>query len=372
METPVFETGPDRLPLVTDTGRVYFGLQRSSAPDLNRRVVELFEYLNRHIGFRDNESGRHQQQCFNLILRYAYPEIMIDLADLVYVQHERPMVFLNLDHIDGNRRADRNAPLRNLSDEDMNHEMEFLFRSLAHAIRHNRNLAEDPVVVRLLAESYSTYLVITENFPWDQGLADLIPPINEPVLDVATGLTGFSILHDWPEDHPPLYLSDSMPFIIEALTHYRDCIGKSNVEIVDARFPQGVDGTPAFGWMQVSKFLHHLQREDRRAFLKWALRQLKPGGRMMIVDTDLEYRILKEAEKPEYRDKLMPGYLETLVDIEDKFCHNLVEDVREAGFVVEDFEYHEFFDETDAYSYYPGDNLSLQFLGFEIVAEKVG
>ncbi|CAI2717421.1 hypothetical protein [Nitrospina watsonii] len=372
MESRIFETGPDRLSLITDSGRVYFGLQRSSAPQLNRCVVDLFEYLNTRLGFCNDDSGRHHQACFNLILRYAYPEIMIDLADLVYVQHERPMVFLNLDHIDGNRRADLDPPLAGLSAADMNHQMEFLFRSLADAIRHDPALAADPVVVRMLAESYSTYLVLTENFPWDQGLADLIPPVDEPVLDVATGLTGFSILHDWPEDYPTLYLSDSMPFIIEALTHYKEQIGKSNVEILDARFPEGLQVSRTFGWMQVSKFLHHLQRDERRAFLKWALKQLKPGGRMMIVDTDLEYRILKEARKPEYRDKLIPGYLETLVDIEDKFCHNLVEDVREAGFVVEDFEYHEFYDETDAYSYYPGDTLPLQFLGFEIVAEKVG
>jgi hypothetical protein len=358
--------------LVTETGRVYFGLQRSSAPELNLRVVELFEYLNGRIGFANNDTGRRQQACFNLILRYAYPEIMIDLADLVYVQHERPMVFLNLEHIDGNRRADLDPPLADLSAEEMNHQMEFLFRSLADAIKHDPALADDPVVVRLLAESYSLYLVMTQNFPWDQGLSDLVPPGDQPVLDVATGLTGFSIMHEWPEHYPTLYLSDSMPFIIEALTHYKECTGKKNVEVLETCFPDNPAVEAPFGWMQVSKFLHHLQRDDRQAFLKWALKHLVPGGTMMIVDTDLEYQILKEAQKPEYRDKLMPGYLETLVSIEDKFCHHLVEDVREAGFVVEDFEFHEYYDETDAYSYYPGDTLSLKFLGFEIVAEKVG
>jgi len=372
MESPLFVSTDDRLPLVTETGRVYFGLQRSSAPELNRRVVELFEYLNDRIGFVNDDTGLRHQECFNLILRYAYPEIMIDLADLVYVQHERPMVFLNLDHIDGNRRADRDPPLAELSAEDMNHQMEFLFRSLASVIRHDAALAGDPMVVRLLAESYSIYLVLTENFPWDQGLSDLVVPGDRPVLDVATGLTGFSIMHDWPEHYPTLYLSDSMPFIIEALTHYKECTGKKNVEILEASFPDDPAVEAPFGWIQVSKFLHHLQRADRQAFLKWTLKHLVPGGTMMIVDTDLEYRILKEAQKPEYRNTLMPGYLETLVDIEDKFCPNLVEDVREAGFVVEDFEFHEYYDETDAYSYYPGDTLPLKFLGFEIVAEKVG
>ena len=41
-----------------------------------------------------------------LLLTGIYPTPLIDLADRVYVQHERPMVFLNQDHIQLNRNAD--------------------------------------------------------------------------------------------------------------------------------------------------------------------------------------------------------------------------------------------------------------------------
>ncbi len=357
-------------PLLNEVGRAWLGLQRSSAPELNRAVVELFEHLGRQVGFTDNAQGEKYQEHFNHILRYAYPEILIDLADLVYVQHERPMVFLNLDHLLATAQRDPHPPVAAPSLEKLAPQMETLFRALADHLKQNPVLWDDPVIVKLLAESYSWYLLKTKNFPWEDPLKDTIPPGTQPVLDVATGLTGFSLIHDWPSGHPPLVLTDSMPFIVEGLNHFKNQAGKHNVEILKMEFPQRNSVRQRFGNIHVSKFLHHLERPERQEFLRWALDRLEPGGKLFIIDTDLENRILQEAEDPAYRDKLMPGYLETLVPIEEKFCHNLVDDIRELGFQVEIFDFHEYHDETDAYSHYPGDDLPIKFLGFEILAEK--
>jgi len=248
-----------------------------------------------------------------------------------------------------------------------------LFRSLAETLKREPWFS-DPVIVQLLAESYSQYLLMTGNFPWEDPLKEMTPPGSRPVLDVATGLAGFSLIHDWPPGHPPLVLSDSMPFIVEGLRHYLGQSANQNVEVIEAQFPlQMVNGfSRGFGHIQVSKFLHHLQRGERKEFLRWARDHLTPGGRLFIIDTDLENRILHTAESdPEYRRKLMPGYLETLVAIEDKFCHHLVDDIRELGMGVPHFDFHEYHDQTDAYSHFPGDDLPLKFLGFEILAEKI-
>ena len=88
----------------------------------------------------------------------------------------------------------------------------------------------------------------------------------------------------------------------------------------------------------------------------------------MILDTDLEYQILKRAGDLEYRNKLTHGYFETLVEIEEKFCETLIQDVRKIGFDVSHFDFHEYEDETDAYSQFPGENLSIKFVGLEIIA----
>ena len=186
------------------------------------------------------------------------------------------------------------------------------------------------MVVRMLAESYSYYMALTKNFPWEDPLKDQIPPGTAPVLDVATGLTGFSLIHDWPASHPPLVLADSMPFIVEGLTHFKNLLGRHNVEILQAEFPESPGVSNKFGTIHVSKFLHHLQRDKRKQFLRWAQNQLTSGGQLSIIDTDLENRILTEADDLDYANKLMPGYLETLVRIEDRLCHNLVDDVRES------------------------------------------
>ncbi len=90
----------------------------------------------------------------------------------------------------------------------------------------------------------------------------------------------------------------------------------------------------------------------------------------MILDTDLEYQVLKCASDLEYRKKLTHGYFETLVEIEDNFCETLIQDVRQIGFDVSHFDFHEYEDETDAYSQFPGENLSIKFIGFEIVASR--
>ncbi len=366
--TGIFIEDADRLPLLTERGCEFKGLNRSNAPDLNERVRGFFEELNSRLGFRDSPEGRVQQEAFNELLRYCYPEIMIDLADLLYVQHERPMVFLNLDHLHINREADP-APLP-LDPPLLNTRMEAVFYALANTIRDDAGLLNDPALVKLLAESYSFYLWLTKNFPWEDPLPQGVMPEDGPVLDVATGLTGFSLIHDWPESHPPLTLSDTMPFIIEGLNHFRQLMGRKQVTIQPWSFPLKDDLRETFGRIHVSKFLHHLQRDQRRAFLAWAHAALKPGGQLIIIDTDLEYRILKDAEDPAYRQKLMPGYLETLVPIEDKFCHHMIEDVRSANFTVEHFDANEYYDETDAYSHFPGDNLPLKFMGIEVLAAR--
>ena len=370
MDSEIFICDQERLPLLTDGGRAWQGLDRSSSPEMSVRLRELFEHLNKHLGFAPTDEGKLHQETFNLMLRYAYPELMIDLADRVYVQHERPMVFLNQDHILMNRNADPDPPQPSKSMDDLGPEMEAEFRELAETLKNEKALQEDPVVVRMLAESYSYYMALTKNFPWEDPLKDQIPPGTAPVLDVATGLTGFSLIHDWPASHPQLVLADSMPFIVEGLTHFKNLLGRRNVEILQAEFPESPGVSYKFGTIHISKFLHHLQRDERKQFLRWAQNQLIPGGQLSIIDTDLENRILVEADDLEYANKLMPGYLETLVKIEDRFCHNLVDDVRESGFAVRNFDFHEYHDETDAYSHYPGDNLPIKFLGFEILAQK--
>jgi hypothetical protein len=255
--------------------------------------------------------------------------------------------------------------------DELGPDMEVLFRELAEILQSQKDLRENAVVVRLLAEGYSYYMALTKNFPWEDPLKDQIPPGTAPVLDVATGLTGFSLIHDWPASHPLLVLADSMPFIVEGLTHFKNLLGRKNVEILKAEFPESSGASYKFGTIHVSKFLHHLPREDRKRFLRWALNQLIPGGQLSVIDTDLENRILKDSEDIQYRNKLMPGYLETLVKIEDRFCHNLVDDIRELGFAVRNFDFHEYHDETDAYSHYPGEDLPIKFLGFDILAQKV-
>ncbi len=55
-------------PLLNEVGRAWLGLQRSSAPELNRAVVELFEQLGRKIGFTDNARGEKFQEIFNSFL----------------------------------------------------------------------------------------------------------------------------------------------------------------------------------------------------------------------------------------------------------------------------------------------------------------
>jgi hypothetical protein len=370
MDSSVFTSNKERLPLLSDVGRAWQGLDRSSSPEMSVRLRELFEHLNTRLGFASTEEGKRHQASFNLMLRYAYPELMIDLADRVYVQHERPMVFLNQDHIQMNRNADPDPPQSLKSIEDLGPELEAGFRELAETLKNDKTLQEDPIVVRMLAESYSYYMVLTKNFPWEDPLKDQIPPGTAPVLDVATGLTGFSLIHDWPASHPLLVLADSMPFIVEGLTHFKNLLGRRNVEILQAEFPKSPGVSNKFGTIHISKFLHHLQRDERKQFLRWAQGQLASDGQLSIIDTDLENRILTEAVDLDYANKLMPGYLETLVKIEDRFCHNLVDDVRESGFAVRNFDFHEYHDETDAYSHYPGDNLPIKFLGFEILAQK--
>lgn len=366
----IFIKGAGKLPLVTDVGRAFLGLKKSSAPELTECAVSLFERLDGLLGFPVTAEGEQNQKNFNLILRYAYPELMIDLADLIYVAHERPMVFLNFDHINMNLQTDTGPVEVRDTLKTLNMKMEFLFGELAAVLKGDHKLCGDPEVVRLLGESYSHYLYLTENFPWEDPLKETLPPGNLPALDAASGLAGFSLIFDWPDDYPRLVLTDSMPFIVEGLNHYKGLLGKKNVDIVKVDFPDANIISEKFGSIHSTKFLHHLRQPERQRFLAWAHERLEPGGVLRIVDTDLEYRILKEAENPEYRQKLMPGFLETLVDTGENFCDNLLEDVRASGFKIMDHEVREYHDETDAFSHYPGDVLSLRFRGIEIVGGK--
>ena len=201
--TPVFVDGPARLPLLTDHGRAFNGLKNSSSSELVERVKSLFEYLSGRLGFPDSTEGKESQECFNTLLRSVYPEVMIDLADLVYAQHERLAVFLSFDHININLKKDLGENCGSL--EAINKKMGHLFYQLARTIIADPTLRQDSQIIRLLSESYSYYLYQTENFPWE----DLVQPrplnLHQPVLDAATGLAGFSMIHNWPEIFPKLF-----------------------------------------------------------------------------------------------------------------------------------------------------------------------
>jgi hypothetical protein len=361
----VFIKSTDQLSLVTDVGRKFLGLEHNKSPELAQRVQSVFQYLDGRLGFPDTEAGWQNQDMFNLLIRSVYPEILIDLADLIYVQHERPAVYLNFDHIHINLRKDRAALSQPM--EQVDEKFSFLFRELASLIKTDPILYNDPEWTTLLSESYSFYLFQTRNFPWDNPM-ELVPhDLGAPLMDVATGLAGFRLIHDWPKDFPRLVLADNMPFIIKGLIHFAKLSGKENIEVLNVDFPDGPLGKP-YGCILANKFLHHLQRAERKQFLRWAKEALGPNGSLLILDTDLECQILKRAQNPEYRNKLTHGYVETLVDIEGNFCETLIQDVRQIGFDVSHFDFHEYEDETDAYSQVAGENLSIKFVGLEIVA----
>ncbi len=363
----IFIKSQDRLPLVTEAGKKYSGLEHSKSPELCERVTAFFDYLNEQIGFPETDLGRENQVVFNLLLQSVYPEIMIDLADNIYVQHERPAVYLNFDHIHMTLKKDRVA-LSESSDQ-LNEKFSILFRELAKIIRENPLLFNDTRIVELLSESYSIYLFQTENFPWDNPMEMIPADLKSSIMDVATGLAGFRLIYDWPEDYPKLILTDNLPFIINGLTHYVKLSGKTNIEILNINFPDGPIEKRC-GCILANKFLHHLQRGERKKFLDWAMETLETGGLLLVLDTDLECQILRRAQNQEYNDKLIRGYKETLVEIEENFCETLIQDVRQVGFDVSHFDFHEYEDETDAYSQYPGENLSIKFIGLEIMANK--
>ena len=365
----IFVKSQARIPLLTESGKKFSGLEHSKSPELCQRVTNFFNFLNEKIGFPETVLGRENQVLFNLLLQSVYPEIMIDLADLVYVQHERPAVYLNFDHIHMNLKKDRTVLTDSI--DQINEKFSVLFLELAKTIRENPFLFGDTRIVQLMSESYSIYLFQTKNFPWDNPMEMIPADLKSPIIDVATGLAGFRLIHDWPEDYPKLILTDSLPFIIMGLTHFANFSGKTNIEILNINFPEVPLGRHC-GCILANKFLHHLQRNERKQFLKWAFQALDLGGMLLILDTDLEGQILKRAQNQEYGNKLIRGYKETLVEIEDSFCENLIRDVRHVGFDVSHFDFHEYEDETDAYSQYPGDNLSIKFIGLEIMANKIG
>lgn len=362
----IFDESTNRIPLLTDRGRSYLGLENSKSPEIVQRARQLFSYLDGMLGFPNNPEGKERQTTFNLILKAAYPEIMIDLADLIYVQHERPAIFLNFDHININLQKDGLETYGLL--DTLNKKMDTLFFQFARALKNSARFRDDPEIVRLLSESYSYYVHQTKNFPWEDPLQGMPETIHQPVVDIATGLTGFSMIHFWARGNPTLYLTDNMPFIVQGLNHYKTLSGKSNVEILDVDFPNRIPQGLKAGLIMANKILHHLKRAERKEFLVWALNSLENGGQLSILDSDLEHQILRQARDPDFHKKLITGFPETLVEIEGDFCETLVSDVRNAGFKVEHFDFHEYMDETDAYSQRMGDNISLKFLGFELIA----
>lgn len=363
-----FVCGSSCLPLLNDHGRTFTGLKDSSSPELVERVKSLFEYLNERLGFSDTPEGKENQRCFNVLLKSVYPEVVIDLADLIYAQHERLAVILSFDHINMNLKkglGDNHGPL-----EPINHKMGQLFYQLARTIIENPFLKEDQEIVRLLSESYSYYLYQTKNFPWEYSIPSRPLKSHQSILDVATGLAGFSMIHKWPDNYPKLVLSDSDPFIVSGLSHYLKLTGKKNVILVEADFPERPPKGTTFGCIMANKFLHHLRRPGRIQFLKWSIGILEPNGVLEILDTDLEYHILEQSKQPEFADKLTVGYRETLVEIEEGFTNTLKNDVEGVGFQITHFDCRDYHDETDAFSQNPGENLSLKFAGLEILAEK--
>jgi len=252
----------------------------------------------------------------------------------------------------------------------LNQKMAHLFYQLAATIAKNPILRNDSKIIRLLSESYSYYLYQTKNFPWEDPPQPKLPNLQQSVLDVATGLAGFSRIYSWPEKFPQLMLSDSDPFIMSGLSHFLELTGKKNVVLMKADFPTKPPQGMKFGFIMVNKFLHHLQRSDRLNFLKWSMGVLESDGVLEILDTDLEHYIVEQSEQPEFKNKLTVGYLETLVEIEGDYTDTLKSDVQGAGFRIIHFDCRNYCDETDAFSQNQGDILSLKFKGIEIVAEK--
>ncbi len=365
---PIFIDSSPRLPLLNNHGRDFMGLENSSSPELVERVKNLFEYLNERLGFVNSAEGRENQKYFNLLLRSIYPEVMIDLADLVYAQHERLAVYLSFDHININLKNNFFGNADSL--QKLNQKMAHLFYKLAATIAKNPILRDDSKIIRLLSESYSYYLYQTKNFPWEDPPQPKLPNLQQSVLDVATGLAGFSRIYSWPENFPQLVLSDSDPFIMSGLSHFLELTGKKNVVLMKADFPTKPPQGTKFGFVIVNKFLHHLQRSDRVNFLNWSMGVLEPGGVLEILDTDLEHYIVEQSEQPEFKNKLTIGYLETLVEIEGDYTDTLKSDVQGVGFRIIHFDCRNYCDDTDAFSQNQGDILSLKFKGLEIVAEK--
>lgn len=365
---PVFVDSSPCLPLLNNHGRGFMGLENSSSPELAERVKNLFEYLNERLGFVNSAEGRENQKHFNLLLRSIYPEVMIDLADLIYAQHERLAVYLSFDHININLKKNFFGDADSL--QKLNQKMAHLFYQFAATIAKKGFLRDDSKVIRLLSESYSYYLYQTRNFPWEDPPQPKLPNLQQSVLDVATGLAGFSRIYSWPENFPQLMLSDSDPFIMSGLSHFLELTGKKNVVLMKADFPTKPPQGMKFGFIMVNKFLHHLQRSDRANFLKWSMGVLESGGVLEILDTDLEHYIVEQSKQPEFKNKLTVGYLETLVEIERDYTDTLKSDVQGAGFRLIHFDCRNYCDETDAFSQNQGDILSLKFKGLEIVAEK--
>ena len=67
----IYTKSQSRLPLVTESGGKYSGLENSKSPELCQRVTTFFDYLNEQIGFPKTDLGRENQVFFNLLLQSA-------------------------------------------------------------------------------------------------------------------------------------------------------------------------------------------------------------------------------------------------------------------------------------------------------------
>ena len=85
---------------------------------------------------------------------------------------------------------------------------------------------------------------------------------------------------------------------------------EKNIEIFEASFPSTSNLTEPVGAIWAGKFLHHLKRDKRQKFLEWAFQNLTTGGRLSVIDTDLEYQILKNSPDKNEEFFIVPKVVE--------------------------------------------------------------
>ena len=76
MNSRIFTDDKEHLPLLSDVGRAWQGLDRSSSPEMSVRLRELFEHLNTRFGFAPTDEGKTASS----IVRFDAP-LRISRAD---------------------------------------------------------------------------------------------------------------------------------------------------------------------------------------------------------------------------------------------------------------------------------------------------